>query len=65
MKLMSVMLDLPGDVMDLNTLTKCLLDRAITMTGAQVYVCVCVCFCVCVCVRERERERERERFCGC
>ena len=35
MKLMSVMLDLPGDVMDLNTLTKCLLDRAIQMTGAQ------------------------------
>jgi len=36
MRLMSVMLDLPGDIMDLNTLTKCLLGRAIRMTNAKV-----------------------------
>ena len=29
MSLMSVMLDLPGDIMDLNTLTKCLLEKAV------------------------------------
>ena len=31
---MSVMLDLPGDIMDLNTLTKCLLEKAVDMAGA-------------------------------
>jgi hypothetical protein len=30
MRLMSVMLDVPGDIMDLNTLTKCLLQVLLT-----------------------------------
>ena len=35
MHLMSVMLDLPGDIMDLTTLTNCLLDKAIEMSNAE------------------------------